>query len=125
MEIKDKLSALKNDFDVWRSKREKGTPVPNALKKRACQLLEHCKISYIARSCNVSATLVRTWQKMLNQDDPKSITFMEVSNPKMVEQSSLGNHLHLELTKQNGINMQLSGPIPEQTLNLIVKSFIN
>ena len=82
MESKDKLSALKNDFDVWRSKREKGTPVPNALKERACQLLEHCKISHIARSCNVSATLVRTWKKILNQDDPKnnpkSVTFIPV-----------------------------------------------
>ena len=104
MESKDKLSALKNDFDVWRSKREKGTPVPNALKERACQLLEHCKISHIARSCNVSATLVRTWKKILNQDDPKnnpkSVTFMQLSNPKKSEQTSLGNHLHLELTKQ-------------------------
>ena len=34
MEIKDKLLALKNDFDLWRSKREKGTPVPSEL--RAC-----------------------------------------------------------------------------------------
>ena len=84
MESKDKLSALKNDFDVWRSNREKGTPVPNALKERACQLLEHYKISHIARSCNVSATLVKTWKKILNQDDPKnnpkSVTFMELSN---------------------------------------------
>ena len=129
MESKDKLSALKNDFDVWRSKREKGTPVPNALKERACQLLEHCKISHIARSCNVSATLVRTWKKILNQDDPKnnpkSVTFMELSNPKKSEQTSLGNHLHLELTKQNGVNMQLSGPISEQTLNIIIKSFVD
>ena len=38
MESKDKLSALKNDFNAWQSKREKGTPVPNALKERACKI---------------------------------------------------------------------------------------
>ena len=85
---------------------KKGTPVSNALKERVCQLLEHCKISHIARSCNVSATLVRTWKKILNQDDPKnnpkSVTFIEVSNPKKAEQASLGNHLHLSLDGYGG-----------------------
>ena len=45
MESKDKLSALKNDFDLWRSERKKGTPVPDHLKKNACSLLSDHDIS--------------------------------------------------------------------------------
>ena len=39
MEINDKLFTLKKDFSLWRSKRKRGTPVPNELKERACSLL--------------------------------------------------------------------------------------
>ena len=60
MESKDKLSALKNDFDLWRSERKKGTPVPDNLKKNACSLLNDHDIYHIARSCSVSKNLIET-----------------------------------------------------------------
>ena len=67
MEIKDKLLALKNDFDLWRSKREKGTPVPSELKEKACSLLNDHDIYHIARSCSVSRNLIETWNKNLKK----------------------------------------------------------
>ena len=72
MESKDKLSALKNDFDLWRSERKKGTPVPDNLKKNACSLLNDHDIYHIARSCSVSKNLIETWNKNLKNTAEKT-----------------------------------------------------
>tara|TARA_B100001964_G_scaffold156193_1_gene171597 strand:- start:236 stop:643 length:408 start_codon:yes stop_codon:yes gene_type:complete len=125
VEIKDKLLALKNDFDLWRSKREKGTPVPSELKEKACSLLNDHDIYHIARSCSVSRNLIETWNKNLKKTPAKkkALHFVEMESSLTSQKETPTNNLNIELTKKNGEKMSVSGDIPHESLNLILRSF--
>ncbi len=126
MEIKDKLSALKNDFDLWRSERKKGTPVPDHLKKNACSLLSGHDIYHIARSCSVSKNLIETWNNNLKNTAEKSREhhFVEMDPAIIPDKACEGKNLNIELTKKNGEKMIISGELPGESLNLILRSFL-
>jgi transposase-like protein len=76
----DKLFDLKNDFALWRSKRKRGTPVPNDLKERACKLLDEYDVYRVAKACTVSKNLLDTWKKNLNTspEEKKPQHFVEL-----------------------------------------------
>ena len=126
MESKDKLSALKNDFDLWRSERKKGTPVPDNLKKNACSLLNDHDIYHIARSCSVSKNLIETWNKNLKNTGEKSREhhFVEMNTAIIPDKACEGNNLNIELTKKNGEKMSVSGELSGESLNIILRSFL-
>ena len=127
MEINDKLFTLKKDFSLWRSKRKRGTPVPNELKERACSLLEEEDIYRVAKACTVSKNLLDTWNKNLSEDpaEKKTQHFIELSKPLLANNELKTKKLSIELTRANGEKMMISGDIPGESLNLILGSFLS
>ena len=114
MEINDKLFTLKKDFSLWRSKRKRGTPVPNELKERACSLLEEEDIYRVAKACTVSKNLLDTWNKNLSEApaEKKTQHFIELSKPLLANNELKSKKLSIELTRANGEKMMISGDIP-------------
>ena len=127
MEINDKLFTLKKDFSLWRSKRKRGTPVPNELKERACSLLEEEDIYRVAKACTVSKNLLDTWNKNLSEApaEKKTQHFIELSKPLLANNELKSKKLSIELTRANGEKMMISGDIPGESLNLILGSFLS
>ena len=127
MEINDKLFTLKKDFSLWRSKRKRGTPVPNELKERACSLLEEEDIYKVAKACTVSKNLLDTWNKNLSEApaEKKTQHFIELSKPLLANNELKSKNLSIELTRANGEKMMISGDIPGESLNLILGSFLS
>ena len=129
MEINDKLFTLKKDFSLWRSKRKRGTPVPDELKERACSLLEEEEedIYRVAKACSVSKNLLDTWNKNLSEApaEKKTQHFIELSKPLLANNELKSKKLSIELTRANGEKMMISGDIPGESLNLILGSFLS
>jgi len=126
LETSDKLFDLKNDFALWRSKRKRGTPVPNDLKERACSLLDEYDVYRVAKACTVSKNLLDTWKKNINisLDEKKPQRFIELSQPLLVDGELKSQKLSIELTRASGEKMMISGDIPSQSLNFILSSFL-
>ena len=128
MEINDKLFTLKKDFSLWRSKRKRGTPVPDELKERACSLLEEEEDIYrVAKACSVSKNLLDTWNKNLSEApaEKKTQHFIELSKPLLANNELKNKKLSMELTHSSGEKMIISGDIPSESLNLILGSFLS
>ena len=121
MEINDKLFTLKKDFSLWRSRRKRGTPVPNELKERACSLLEEEDIYKVAKACTVSKNILDAWNKNLSEApaEKKTQHFIELSKPLLANNELKSKKLSIELTRANGEKMMISGDIPGESLNLI------
>ncbi len=127
MENDEKLSELKKDFSLWRSKRKRGTPVPKELKEKACKLLEEYNIYRIAKVCTISKSHLETWNKSLRKTPEKNKTFqfLEMNSPSLQSQEIKPKKISIELTRASGEKMMISGDIPGESLNLILGSFLS
>ena len=127
METDEKLSELKKDFTLWRSKRRRGTPVPKKLREKACGLVDEYNVYRIAKVCTISKNQLDTWNKNLNKtpEKKKSLQFTLMNPPSLSSKETVSKKISIELTRTNGERMMISGDIPGESLNLLLSSFLS
>ena len=107
-------------FELWRNNRgSRKSPTPQALRKQAIDLLEHCSCSKVTSMLRISGSQLKQWRESVkpNQTSPDFFRL-----PVQGEAHHIVNeHPRIELRFCNGAALTLSGEVSQALLVAMIQ----
>jgi hypothetical protein len=107
-------------FELWRHNRGgRQSPTPQALRKQAVDLLEHCSSSKVTSLLRISGSQLKQWRESVK---PSQTNHDFVRLPSQSEVHHIVNeHPRIELRFCNGTALNFSGEITQALLVTIIQ----
>lgn len=115
------LSALAIELNTWRAQRpSRRTPVPDALRRKAVNLLDRCGRSRIINVLGINSAMLKTWQSQ-NWSSAGQPEFVPL-NVATISEGAQSPSLNLTLSNRTGQKVMLQGDFSAAQLALIAQA---
>ncbi|PKG96973.1 hypothetical protein [Paraglaciecola sp. MB-3u-78] len=107
-------------FELWRHNRgSRKSPTPQALRKQAVDLLEHCTYSNVTSMLRISGSQLKQWRESVK---PSQTNHDFIQLPARSEaQHSINKHPIIELRLCNGAALTFAGQISQALLVTMIQ----
>ncbi len=107
-------------FELWRNNRgSRKSPTPQALRKQAIDLLEHCSCSKVTSMLRISGSQLKQWRESVK---PSQTNHDFIQLPARSEAHHIVNkHPKIELRFCNGTALNFSGEITQALLVTMIQ----
>jgi hypothetical protein len=107
-------------FELWRNNRgSRKSPTPQALRKQAIDLLEHCSCSKVTSMLRISGSQLKQWRESVK---PNETTHDFIRLPVQNEaQHSVNKHPIIEIRLCNGAALTFAGQISQALLVAMIQ----
>jgi hypothetical protein len=115
-----KINQVVEAFELWRHNRgSRQSPTPQALRKQAIGLLEHCSCSKVTSLLRISGSQLKQWRESVK---PSQTNHDFIRLPAQSEADHIVNeHPRIELRFCNGTALTFSGEITQAFLVTMIQ----